>query len=241
MRARLALDDYEVAGHRSMESAKQQLGANALLYYIDVPLMARLDRPERHALQQLIAQEPCLPFRMVQQAARGGDFGPLTPLFPRWSAEDAERLCQVGDQERRRAGVALVVNAALADYPRPLRSAIKEFEADVRLLSDKPGWKGVAAQLAAAFIDTECEAIAARNTAVNTEAREQEHRDNIAAYPSTLSDAARIACCSVPVLERLVANAAVRHGVIGQLPARTLTTTAAIGAVPAAMQPAKVA
>lgn len=220
MRAWRALDRWDEVALRSRASARLQHSADALHEVTETSRLARLDRRHRRQLERLIVRDAELPFNCMRSLARGHDGGSLAWLLGSWTAEDAERFLAVGNQEMRRATAMMAAQAAVADYPRPLRATIKALETRLVVLHDSPKWKPAAQKLVQAFIDTECEAVSALATAVNTEAREAEHRRNSEDYPQLLIDAASIMECRPNTLEWVLANAAVNEGAIMMVPER---------------------
>lgn len=220
MRAWRALDRWDEVALRSRASARLQHSADALHEVTETSRLARLDRRHRRQLERLIVRDAELPFNCMRSLARGHDGGPLAWLLGSWTAEDAERFLAVGNQEMRRATAMMAAQAAVADYPRPLRATIKALETRLVVLHDSPKWKPAAQKLVQAFIDTECEAVSALATAVNTEAREAEHRRNSEDYPQLLINAASIMECRPNTLEWVLANAAVNEGAIMMVPER---------------------
>lgn len=220
MRVWRALDRWDENALRSRASARLQHSAEALHTLTETERLTRLERRQRRQLEQLITRNNDLPFECMRQVARGSHGGSLGWLLDDWTAEDAERFLAVGNQELRREAALLAAQAAVADYPRPQKAMMKALETRMVVLHDSPKWKPAAQKLVAAFIDTECEAVSALTTAVDTSAREAEHRKNNEVYTELLKAAAEIMECRPNTLEWVLANAAVNEGVIMTLPDR---------------------
>ena len=216
MRAWLALDRWDEQAARSRASARLQASAAALQAITETPPLARLPRTTRRALAGQIADDPERPFDSLRRLSAGLEPRqvPLGDLFVSWTEEDADRFLALGNQERRRGAAMLLVEAAVADFPRPLRERVKSLETRLTTLGDGREWKQKVSQLVAAFIDTECEPVSALATAANTDARHAEHARNNAEFPQILAQAAAMRGCSVKVMRDVLVRSALSLGVV---------------------------
>lgn len=186
-RARHIADTFEDACHNQRSTGRTQLEAGALSALLDLPEMWRPSMVERDLMKGLLQDDSNLAFdSLVEWLRRARGTGSrdrrhqvedLLPLWDDFTHDQAENLLNYGDASTRRLAVHLIAYAAVADAPRPDQRTIARFTSAVVRQSKvrHSDWAEVAASLASAFVESECEAVSQYSNRVTAESEER-HR-----------------------------------------------------------------